>query len=240
MGGRSQEEIDSDRQLALYHMGVLNKWPNIKKVKFVYHFLAFNTEFESSRTIDQLQDTENEVMELIKEIRKTENFSPNETALCDWCEFQPVCPRRKHLFFVDSLPDKEYRAEDGVKLVNEYAKLWNKEHELKAKLEDIKKRICDFARRNKYSAIKGSDYKIYVKANEEIRFPKKGENKYEELKTFLMKIEKYEEVSSLNPWNLKKKIESKEWGSELTEELKKWSFMEQNNWVSQPYQLKGD
>jgi len=236
----SQQEVDSDRQLALYHMGVLDKWPSIKEVKFRYHFLAFNEEMESSRTIEQLEDTRKEVKELINEIRETENFPPNETPLCDWCEFQPICPRRKHLFHVDSLLPEEYKEEDGVKLVNEYAKLWHQEKELKAMIEDVKNRICDHARKNNYNALKGSDFKLYIKVGTEIRFPKKGNESYQELINFLMKVGKYEEVSSLNPWGLKKIIESKAWGAELSEKIKDWSFMAENNWVSQPYQLKGD
>jgi len=236
----TQAEIDSDRQLALYQIGVINKWPFIKKIKFIYHFLAFNEEMESSRTNDQIEATKREILDLVKEIQETKNFPPKETALCDWCEFQPICPRRKHIFFVDSLPPEEYREENGVKLVNEYVKIWHEERKINAKLEDIKNKIYIYAWKNNLRAIKGSDYKLYVKTGKEIRFPKKDEENYEELKKFLIEIGKYEEVSSINPWHLKKIVESNNWGFDITKKLAKFSSNVKNTWVSQPYPLKGD
>ena len=50
----TQEEINSDRQLAFYQMGVEEKWKNIQEVRLIWHYLSFDTEIRSSRTPEKL------------------------------------------------------------------------------------------------------------------------------------------------------------------------------------------
>ena len=50
----SQEDVKSDRQLALYQMGVGEKWQGVKEVRLIWHYLTFDTEIQSSRTPEQL------------------------------------------------------------------------------------------------------------------------------------------------------------------------------------------
>ena len=38
----SQEDVDSDQQLGLYQIGVQKRWPDIKNVKLIWHYLAFD------------------------------------------------------------------------------------------------------------------------------------------------------------------------------------------------------
>ena len=45
-----QEDIDKDRQLGLYQIGVQKKWPDIKNIRLVWHYLAFDHELVSSRS----------------------------------------------------------------------------------------------------------------------------------------------------------------------------------------------
>ena len=46
----SQKEIDKDRQLAFYQMGVEGKWKDIREVRLIWHYLCFDLEITSSRT----------------------------------------------------------------------------------------------------------------------------------------------------------------------------------------------
>ncbi len=124
-----QADIDNDRQLALYQMGVQKKWPDAKKIKLVWHYLAFDHELVSQRTDDALAELRTRTIHLIDDIESAEEFPPKESALCDWCEYPDLCPLRKHYYTVENLPTNEFLNEPGVALVNRFAELKEKAEE---------------------------------------------------------------------------------------------------------------
>ena len=89
---KSQEELDLDRQLAMYSIWVKNKFPNAKKIKLIWHYLASNEQKESFRTNEQLENLKQEVLEKAKMIEHTKEFPANLTPLCNYCIFQNICP----------------------------------------------------------------------------------------------------------------------------------------------------
>lgn len=95
---KSQEELDKDRQLAIYSLGIREIFNNVNKVKLVWHFLDSNQMLSSERTLEQLEKLKKEILEIIKRIESTEEFKPNKTKLCDWCEYKSKCPefRNQH------------------------------------------------------------------------------------------------------------------------------------------------
>src|SRR5258708_274374 len=46
----TQEDADQDRQLALYQLGISQRWPDAKKVRLVWHYLAFDKQLVSTRS----------------------------------------------------------------------------------------------------------------------------------------------------------------------------------------------
>jgi len=80
----------------------------------------------SSRSPEQLQQLRQETLELIQKIETDRQFLPKESPLCDWCDYQRLCPKRKHLMVVGTLPPNEYLNEEGVVLVNQYVELKEK------------------------------------------------------------------------------------------------------------------
>lgn len=89
---KSQEELDKDRQLALYSIGIKDLFEKVNDVHLIWHFLAFNKKIISKRTNEQLEVLKKEIIKLIDEIESTENFPPNQSVLCKWCEFKRYCP----------------------------------------------------------------------------------------------------------------------------------------------------
>ena len=119
----SQGDVNSDRQLAFYQMGVDGKWQGIQEVKLVWHYLTFDKEIHSSRTSDELHQLRRTTLELIRKIETDRQFLPKEGPLCNWCDYQGFCPKRKHLIAVGSLPPNEYLNEEGVVLINQYVEM---------------------------------------------------------------------------------------------------------------------
>jgi hypothetical protein len=87
---KRQEEVDSDRQLAFYHLGLQDSFgPNIK-VKLTWHFLAHNRKIHSSRTQEQLNKLKTETLALINKIKNTTEWPACGKRFCDWCSYKAL------------------------------------------------------------------------------------------------------------------------------------------------------
>jgi putative RecB family exonuclease len=92
---KTQEELDRDRQLALYSIGIREIFNEASDVHLVWHFLDFNHTMISKRTKEQLEKLKEEIITLINKIESSKDFPPNPSKLCDWCEFRSYCPAMK-------------------------------------------------------------------------------------------------------------------------------------------------
>jgi len=89
---RTQEELDKDKQLAIYCLGIKHIFKDVKEINLIWHFLAFNKKMFSKRTDEELENLKLEILDLIKKIESAKEFLPNPSPLCKWCEFQSRCP----------------------------------------------------------------------------------------------------------------------------------------------------
>jgi len=90
---KSQEELDKDRQLAIYSCGIQSEiQEEIKEIYLVWHYLAFNKKIVSHRTPDELNALKEETLKKIKQIESTKEFKSKKSMLCNWCEFKSNCP----------------------------------------------------------------------------------------------------------------------------------------------------
>jgi putative RecB family exonuclease len=87
-----QKQLDGDRQLALYQIGVMEKFGDGDPVRLVWHYLSRNLVRTSTRTQEQLASLRVETAELIDRIRGEVGFDPKPSALCSWCEYDNICP----------------------------------------------------------------------------------------------------------------------------------------------------
>jgi len=90
----SIKNLEEERQLSIYTLGVLEKYPNTTNIDLVWHFLAFDKEIRSKRNQDTLLKQKKEMMLLIDKIEKTEDFEPSPSILCRWCEYQQICKKQ--------------------------------------------------------------------------------------------------------------------------------------------------
>jgi len=94
---KTQEELDNDRQLALYSLGIKDSFGEVKEIFLIWHFLYFNKKMISKRTEPQLEQLKQEIINLIKKIEATKEFPPNPSGLCKWCEFRSHCPKQRDI-----------------------------------------------------------------------------------------------------------------------------------------------
>jgi putative RecB family exonuclease len=87
-----QKQLDSDRQLATYQIGIEQSYPDAESVELVWHYLAHDRTLRSSRSPEQLAGLRGETMELIDRIEAATEFPPVPGNLCRWCEYRSLCP----------------------------------------------------------------------------------------------------------------------------------------------------
>lgn len=229
-----QSYLDSDDQLAVYHMALKEKFNDVKSVDLVWHYLAFDKEFRSSRTDEQLDDLRKRLIETINEIELSTEFLPKESALCEWCEYPDLCPKRKHYVKVNALLPEEFNEEKGVALVNKFVLLEAKKKEVKefldrvdAEIEGVKKALVDYSLQEGMDVIKGNNKKARVKTDEKLAFPLKNDPRRPRLDKVIKDAGKWEEASDLNPWLLAKLVKDKKWDAELINEVRKFATSSQ-------------
>ena len=225
----TQDKADNDWQLGLYQVALKENWPDVEKVKLIWHSLLFNKEIVSFRTKEQIKELQKNVVSKVKEIESCDDFCPKKSALCDWCDFQNICPLWKHPKEMEELDVNEYKRDSGVKLVTEYKKLEEAKNEFKEEIhaieekqEKIKQAVFELAEKENISILDGPDAQLKITIKEELKAPTRGEDqkKWEDLRDFLKEEGRYEETSTVSSAMVNHKI--KEWPEDFINKLSKF------------------
>jgi len=232
----TEEEIKSDRQLAFYQMGVEGRWKGIREIRLIWHYLSFDSEIQSSRAREELHQLRRETLGLIQKIEADRHFVPKESPLCDWCDYQGLCPRRRHLIMVGSLPPNEYLNEEGVTLVNRYVELKERKRvlneEIDAELAKVEEALCAYVQKEEIEAIFGSDHVARIRIEMKEKYPLKGDPNRKVLDEIVKNAGKWMEVSDLNPWMLAKVIGRGGWPPSLVKKVKEFSTLEESRSIT--------
>jgi len=220
---KDQEEADSDRQLAMYSIWVRDKFKDAKRVVLKWYMLAFDKEVTSERTPEQLKKLQDEVMQIIKEIEKSEkenNFPRKQTALCDYCIYKEHCPSFKHEAIVEKKKEEsleKFKKDDGVKLVDSYAEIKTNLAELEEKKEEFENKLIEFSKQLGVDVVYGSNNVAKVKEFEKIILPEEKE----ELIAILKEKGIFDEVVMINFMRLQSKYFKGELHKDIHEKISK-------------------
>jgi putative RecB family exonuclease len=221
-----QKELDQDRQLAMYSLWVRENFKDFKKVRLVWHYLAFDKEMDSFRTKEQLEELRKDVLRQIKEIEAAHEFPANVSWLCDWCLYKSICPMWSHGVELEQKPKNEYLNDPGLKLVNEFVRIKGAldEHrkEAEEKLAKLKEALIAFCERNGVQVVFGSENKITVKPYDWIKFPAKNTEERKDLIETLQRLGRLEEVSELNLHVLAGVLNNQEWDEKELADLSRF------------------
>jgi putative RecB family exonuclease len=228
----TQEELDKDRQLAMYSQWVRQNFKDFEKVRLVWHFLAFDKEMDSTRTKEDLEKLAENILTQIAEIEGTEDFPAAVSHLCNWCLYKPICPQWKHEVELEIKPENEFLNDPGLKLVDAYTELKDKldafRKEKEDELDKIREALIAFSEKNGVEVVTGTKSKISVKSYETIKLPTKNTAERAELIETLKKLGRLEEVSSFNTYTLNKIIEKKGWEKDELDQLERFWTKEKN------------
>jgi len=203
-----QQELDKTRQLALYQIGVEERYPEVRKVHLIWHYLRADREVRSYRTPEQLEDLKRQIIVLIEEIEeqtRRNELPPRESMLCDWCEFYAICPAKRHLVVTRELSAEQFSADHGVILADKYIDAKRNADAAKADLESTKQLLLDFADHQDITTVRGHDAKVRITHASRFRLPSQRTHPDElaRLETAVRSSGKWEEVSKLSDRKLR-------------------------------------
>ena len=234
-----QGYFDKDRQLALYDIGIRQAWNEVKCVDLVWHYVVFDKEMHSRRAPEQLEQLKQDTIALIDTIESTTEFPPTESNLCQWCDYQDICPLHAHDVKTKALPVNEYLNEEGVELVNKYAILEEKKKALKCEIDEveseqerIKEAVVVKAEKENVSRLYGSDKVLNVKEDVKINYPKSGDKNRSEFAVKMGELGLWDVVTDINWSALKKVALGEKWGQKVPDDLKEFISVEKYKKVS--------
>jgi putative RecB family exonuclease len=227
----TQEEADQDRQLALYQLGIMQRWPDAKNIKLIWHYLATDQTLVSSRRPADLASLEKEVIEVIHRIEeetKLGRWDVRVSRLCEWCEYKAICPAWKHSVAMEILTPNEYAQDTGVQLVQKYAQLEARKADLQVEIKaliqeqsKIEEAAMAYAQNQNVLTLDGPEHRLVIKNEDEFRAPTKAEDPFawELLRTTLKNAGKLEDVSTVNSGMLKFAMRKGKWPPELVKSI---------------------
>jgi RecB family exonuclease len=89
-----QARIDRDLQLSVYHLAATEVW-GIEPERLTLYYLLPGQKMTTTRTrrdVDELRRRIGTVAERVA----AGKFEPRQNPLCDWCEYQSLCPLFRH------------------------------------------------------------------------------------------------------------------------------------------------
>ncbi len=219
-----QQEADTSRQLALYQLGLRQRWNDVDRVELIWHYVRHGVTLRSRRTDQQLLQLRETTVQLIHRIESEKKFEPRKSRLCDWCEYKPDCPLWKHSVSVASLPQPAFKADDGVRLADEYESVKSQINLLEARLAELRERIIAFTRHHDISVLQGTQAQVSVHRSERLDFPRQDDPDRPELENLLHRAGKWAEVAILSLPRLAKVFEDRSWPADLLQKLKRFAL----------------
>lgn len=217
----SQAEAEKDRQLALYEIGLRQRWPDAREVKLIWHYLLSETDLQVVKKPAQLESARQETLKVVREIEAARDFPPRESRLCDWCGYYSICPAKQHGLKVAALPRAAARADTGVELVDRYVALKEKMRADKAQVETLEEALYAYAEKVGATVLVGTDKQVRVKVEEERALPTRTENPlgYAAVEELLRRSGCWEKVSSLDRGAVLEALEEGELPAAVAREL---------------------
>lgn len=88
----SQKDAESEIQLPVYNLGLLNRLSDCTDVTLVYDYVFKNKQVKFNKTPRQLAYLKTKLLKTIKSIESETEWKTCVTKLCDWCSYKGICP----------------------------------------------------------------------------------------------------------------------------------------------------
>jgi len=199
----SQETIDSNLQLSIYYLGIINRWPSLekynRKVKLTLYFLKHGEKLSTYQDNKKIAESKEKILSLIEQIQQS-NFEPRANPLCDWCPYQAYCPLFKHKFMASESPAPD---EKKIKeIIREFFEIKDQENKNRKRMAEIKEAINQYCEKNKLERVFGESGFITRLPQQRFSYD------FIKVKKILEPLGKWDEILTIDKNKFKKVVNS--------------------------------
>ena len=205
------EQAQADEQGGWYALAVRRRFPQAREVRLVWHYLRHDEDLATTRTPEEAQALEKDIVRRARAIEAATDFPAQESRLCAWCDYLSICPAKGHRRAVEALPPNEYLHEPGVVLVNRLAELRallkTATDGLESEIAQVEEALLAYAREHGYSVIVGDEHEAAISETEVLAFPRKDAPQRAPLESLVRQLGLWDDVSDLNLNKLEKALD---------------------------------
>jgi putative RecB family exonuclease len=190
--------IEQDLQLSVYHLAAKEVW-GIEPERLTLYYLLPGQRMSTTRTPADIDELRRRIATVAERI-DAEKFEPRPNPLCDWCDYQALCPVFRH------------RAEQGegdpapnmTAIVDEWISLKRRVREIYSRFDELTPLINAFADEHGYRRLFGTDGAAIDRRPQHVTAPVD-----ERVRAILEPMDLWERVLSVDPAKLNALIESR-------------------------------
>ena len=187
--------IERDLQLSIYALAAREVW-GIEPERLTLYYLLPGERITTTRSNDDIHALRKRIATVAERIAAGK-FEPRDNPLCNWCDFQHLCPLYKHKYERQNTPEK-------VSLVvDEWIRLKREDRERWKRLEELGATIRAFAEEHGLKRLFGTDGAISIVERVETAPDALA------VRAALEPLGLYESVLSIDPKRLAELIESR-------------------------------
>jgi RecB family exonuclease len=203
-----QSRIDQDLQLSIYYLAAREVW-GIEPERLTLHYLLPGQRMTTVRTPADVEDLRSRIT-IVAERVEAGKFEPRQNPLCDWCEYQALCPLFRHLH------EKEQGdpAPRMTEIVDEWIALKRQVRSAYRRFDELVPMIDAFAEEHGYRRLFGSDGAAIDRRPQHVTAPIA-----EQVREILEPLGLWESVLSIDPAKLNALIESRSLPPEIEDRL---------------------
>jgi putative RecB family exonuclease len=193
-----QGRIDRDLQLSVYHLAAKQVW-GIEPERLTLYYLLPGQRMTTARTpadVDELRRRIGIVAERIA----AGKFEPRQNPLCDWCDYQALCPLFRHR---EEKKDGD-PAPRMTQIVDEWIGLKRKGREVYRRIDELAGLVNAFCDEHGYRRLFGTDGAAIDRRPQHVTAPVE-----EKVRQILEPLGLWEQVLSVDPAKLNSLIESR-------------------------------
>ena len=203
-----QSRIDQDLQLSIYHLAAREVW-GIEPERLTLYYLLPGQRMSTTRSpadVDELRRRIGVVAERIE----AGMFEARQNPLCDWCDYQALCPLFRHQYE----RDKGDPAPRMTEIVDEWIALKRQGRDVYRRLDDLNPLINAFADEHGYRRLFGTDGSAIDRRPQHVTA-----HVDEKVREVLEPLRLWEHVLSVDPGKLNALIESRTLSPDVEDRL---------------------
>jgi CRISPR/Cas system-associated exonuclease Cas4 (RecB family) len=193
-----QAQIDRDLQLSVYHLAAKEVW-GIEPERLTLYYLLPGQRMSTTRTVSDTDELRRRIATVAARI-EAGKFEPRQNPLCDWCDFQRLCPLFRHRF----------EREDGdpaprmTEIVDEWIALKRQGRGIYQRIDELAGLINAFCDEHGYRRLFGTDGSAIDRRPQHVTAPDDAK-----VRAILEPRGLWETVRSVDPRKLSDLIESR-------------------------------